>query len=547
MKKNKWFHMMALFLIISFVLSACSTDNSTDKKAVDTAENGNTEETEKTIFHVALSADLTSLDPTKNNDYNSNLAVNNLYDTVLRFSQDGTGIEPGLASSWEQPDELTYVFTIRDDVNFWDGNQMTVEDVIYSLKRHMNPDLASLYGSKMSDVDSIEKTGDWEMTVKLISPDTSFINVLATFTGAVVEKAYVEEKGESFGTPAGGTMGTGPFEFAEWSEGSQIVMKKNENYWNKDTEIIVDELVFNVIMDVTSTAVAMTSGQIDFINMPAVDVFEQIDSSGKARIKYSEGLMNGYISFNSSYGPFRDPYVRKAAASAIDGEAIAQAVQGEGYYTKSKALDYDPAIMGYETKEWAALNEELDAYDYDLLKAKEYLAQSSYPDGFECTMLVANLSEKTSEAVQYYLKELNITVNLETVTMGDYMAAVYGARRNEEGYRDYDMIAFSWFPDFPDPVSFLYLYYSPYDIVGGYNMSAYHNEAFDELVEQSAIETGSERSATLQEAYHILSDDCPRKVYAYYGTNYAISSNYDLDMSPMWFWNFNFTQVKKAK
>lgn len=497
------------------------------------------------VFNVGISSDPSSLDPTQCNDYSSELVVNNLYDTLLSLDEKTNELVPCLAESWEKVDELTYVYQIRQGVKFWDGNEMTAEDVVYSLNRHMDPNMASLFGYMFAPVDSIDATGDYEVTITLTTPDTSFMYVVATMAGSVAEKSYIEEKGESFGTSTGATMATGPYKFESWKEGSQLVFVKNENYWNTDTSYVSDTLEFDIIEDIASMALAMTSGQIDFINTPSIDVMDQLKESGIVDVDYEDGLQNSFVMYNCSEGPFADVNVRKAASTAIDTAAIALSTNGEGYYTEAGALDVDPAAMGYETDSWVALNEELDSYEYDVEKAKEYLAASDYPDGFTCTMPTCSTSMKESEAIQYYLGQIGITVELETVPYNDFILYAYGINRDDAGYRDYDLLPFAWFPDYADPIALLKLYYGPNEAIGGSNMAAYMNSDFDALLDESAAQDGTERSETMMEAYRMLNADCPAKMISYFGPSYAINNKYTATMSPMWMWNFDFTKVKE--
>lgn len=494
------------------------------------------------VFNVGISYDPPSLDPTQANDYSAELVANNLYDTLLVFDENNQ-LQPGLAEAWSQPDELTYVYTIRQGVHFWDGNEMTAEDVAYSMQRHMDPDTASLFAYMYDPVESIEATGPYEVTVKLKTPSTSFQYVPATMAGAVAEKSFIEEKGDTFGTPTVGTMATGPYKFESWTQGSQLTFTRNEDYWDASTQYVSDTLEFDVIEDPASLSLALTNGQLDFVNTPSMDTYEELENASNVDLCYEEGLQNGYVAFNCSKGPFSDPNVRKAAACAIDAAAIAAAQYGDGFYTDAKALDVDPEVMGYYTDEWVALNDELDSYTYDIEKAKEYLAQSSYPNGFECTMPTSTATQKSSEAIQYYLGQIGITVNLDSMPFNDLTMYVYGVNRDANGMRDYDLLSFAWFPDYADPVALLRLYYSSNEGVGGSNMFAYMNPDFDALIDASETQEGEERSQTLMDAYRMLNADCPGKMFAYFGPTYGINSKYETTMSPMWMWNFKFTKV----
>lgn len=542
MKKKRFAKILSLFLMSVLLVTGCSSGGTTSSGGGDAAAG-------KTTFIVGIDADIPTCDPIQCNAFTAELVVDSMYDTLLKFSQDGSQLEPCLAKSWEMKDKKTYVYQLRDDVKFWDGTPMTAEDVVYSMNRHLNPDLASLFGYLLASVKSIEKTGDYEVTVKLSEPDVSFQYAFATMAGAVVKKDFVEENGEQFGKSSVGTMATGPYKFKSWTEGNQIVLEKNADYWDKEANLMFETVEFNVIEDEASRAMALTSGQIDFMNTPTNDVMEQLKSSENVKVCYKEGLQNTYIAFNCSRAPFDDVNARKAAAYAIDAAAIAKAVNGEGMYSDAGALDFDPNVMKYDTENWVNLQSQLDAYTYNVEKAKEYLAKSKYRDGFECTMPTCAIVQKTSESVQYYLKEVNIKVNLETVPISDFYSAIYGSVRDENDKRDYDLISFIWFPDYPDPISFLKtLYYSTGEVVGGSNMMGYQNEEFDKLMDAQASQTDpAERSATMQEACKLLNSECATKQIAYGGPVYAINSAYEFDMSPMWLWNFNITQITKAK
>lgn len=540
MKKRKIAKLLSLFLVSVLLVTGCGSGGSQTSSGDGSAD--------KTTFVVGIDADIPTTDPAQCNAFTAEFVVDNMYDTLLQFSQDGTKIEPNLAKSYEMKDAKTYVYQLRDDVKFWDGNPMTAEDVVYSLSRHMDADNASLFGYFFDPVKSIEKTGDYEITIKLKEADVSFEYALATMAGAIVEKKFVEENGDQFGKPSVGTMATGPFKYKSWTEGSQIVLEKNEEYWNKDVDTPFQTVEFNVIEDEASRAMALTSGQIDLMNKPSNDVREQLENASNVTYCVKDGYDNSYVAFNCSRAPFDDPNVRKAAAYAIDAAAIALALNGEGNYKEASFLDFSPEIMKYDLDNWTKLDSELESYEYNVEKAKEYLAKSKYPDGFECTMPTCAMVQKVSESVQYYLKEIGITVNLETVPVSDFYSAIYGSVRDDNDKRDYDMIAFIWFPDYPDPISYLKtLYYSTGEGVGGSNMMGFQNEEFDKLMDKQAKQTDlAERSATMQEAYKLLNEECPTKQICYCGPTYAINSAYTLDMSPMWFWNFNIVQVKKA-
>src|SRR5262249_39158777 len=132
-----------------------------------------------------------TLDPIQAFDYPENTVITALCDSLLQQQPDGT-TKPGLATKTETPDPLTLVFTINTDAKFWDGKNVTADDVVYSLNRNRNPKLAGFYGAVFQNVKSIAATGPNQVTIKLTKPDNWLQGELSQMPGIVLEKAYVE-------------------------------------------------------------------------------------------------------------------------------------------------------------------------------------------------------------------------------------------------------------------------------------------------------------------------------------------------------------------
>src|SRR5690606_14315766 len=139
-----------------------------------------------------------------------NTIVANVCEGLRRQMPDGS-IAPALASGMDQPDPLTYVYTLREGVTFHDGSTMTADDVAFSLRRHLEADPASYWGLWYDNVESIEATGAAEVTVRLSKPDVLFDTMLSTPAGYVGSRQAIEDAGTAYGSPAGGVVCTGPF------------------------------------------------------------------------------------------------------------------------------------------------------------------------------------------------------------------------------------------------------------------------------------------------------------------------------------------------
>lgn len=141
-----------------------------------------TSQSEADEMVIGMNSDIIACDPAFAYDNNTNAVVDQITEGLLAYDQDNKLVSK-LAKSWEQVDDVTYKYEIRDDVKFSDGTQMTADDVVFSLNRIKDPSVASYLNWMYANVDSIEKTGDWEVTVKLSTPDALWQYVPATTAG----------------------------------------------------------------------------------------------------------------------------------------------------------------------------------------------------------------------------------------------------------------------------------------------------------------------------------------------------------------------------
>ena len=148
---NRFTRLLSLLMctaLLFTLLASCGDTEDDSKSGIGSADG-------KDTFVVALDSDIVKLDPAFAYDYTTNPVVNQITQSLL-FYDENNQLQPLLASSWEQVDDVTYVYQIRDDVTFSDGTPMTMDDVIYSLERTSDPDGASYMSSMFTNVDTIE-------------------------------------------------------------------------------------------------------------------------------------------------------------------------------------------------------------------------------------------------------------------------------------------------------------------------------------------------------------------------------------------------------
>ncbi len=474
---------------------------------------------EKDTFTVALDSDIVKLDPAFAYDYTTNPVINQITQGLLVFD-DNMQVQPLLAKSWEQVDDLTYVYQIRDDVTFSDGSAMTMDDVIFSLERTRDPALASYMSWMFDSVDTMEQTGDWELTVKLKVPDATWQYSLATTAGHVISKSFAEAAGDKLGTPEGGLMGTGPYKFVSWQNGTEVVLVRNENYWGADPGYF-ENLVFKIISEDTTRVTAMTTGDVDCTMDPPSDMLSVLKDSPNVTLADSEGFGITYVAFNTEKAPFDNENVRKAIYHAINFQSIQEnLIQDAG--SPGTALPSSAALFSLEPERWADYAAGVPTYEYDVELAKSLLSEAGYADGFDCTMCTSESSLRgaIALAMQNDLAAVGINVTLNKVSGDEHTAYQFGEILDADGKRDYDMIMAGWEADYPDPAGNL-------------------------ITKQAQSSDSGERNTLMFEAFDIITDEVPY-IFVYYPTKYlALNSAYTgVTMNAAWSWNLHLQNAR---
>ncbi|MCQ2437203.1 MAG: ABC transporter substrate-binding protein [Clostridia bacterium] len=501
---------------------------------------------ETVTYTVALDGEIVAMDPAFSYDFTTNLVTNQICESVLTYDENDQ-LVPMLASSWEQVDDVTYVYTIRDDVNFSDGTPMTVDDVVFSVARHLDPDLGSYLSGLLYAVESIEATGEWEMTIKLAEPNASFMYVLGTAAGYVISKANTEAQGDLFGTPEGTIVGTGPFVLDSWRSGQDITLVPNENYWDASFEPAVDEIVFQIIPEDITRITALTSGEADLATVLPTDLVPMLEASPNVDVEYVDSMGVLYLSFNCAMPPFDEVAVRQAIYCAIDFAEIQETIIMDAGMPAS-ILPNSEALYGPAAEEWVAYAETVPTYDYDVERAQELLATSSVPDGFSMTLVTNEDSTRYNVclAIQEDLKAIGIDCEIVKVSSEEHTNYQYGGVVDADGYREYGMLIGGWGADWADVSANLEpLYAGRNACAGGTNAALYDNEEVNALIDaQAAVTDPSERNALIFQALDIIGEEVPYIIVTYPIRPVATSTSFTKPLTtPSWVWNMRFNDV----
>lgn len=522
--KRFWGILLAAVMTASLLAGCSGGGNENTGSSSGGADSASTGETGgETEFVIALDRDATSLDPALAYSPDNYVVGRSMVEALATEDEDGN-IVGNLAKSWQvSEDGMQYVFELRDDVYFWDGTQMTSEDVKFCLERVMDEETASPVGWMNASIDTIETDGDFGVIVNLLYPDPAWSYYFVSSACSIYSKAYYEEHQDDFGTSLGGVMGTGPYMYDEWVEGEYVSVVKNENYWNKDAQPYYDRVRFVVMSDKATLISAFKTGEVDYHSNLNVTDKEALEGTADVDLLEVNTNKTQIMFLNTTSETLSDENCRKALACCWDAVGYQENVWGDAaspgdvcVLPPSLRDSTDPELQAY----WDAYYEEAPSYDYNIEKAKEYLAQSAYPDGFEMTITVSS-ADSTDETAALYLQstaaQAGITVNVEVVTPSERTGMMFSADRT------YDALIVGWDADCSDPGTYVYTIDTIENLGdGGCNMSAYYNEEVDALLQNvmSTIDE-EERTRDLMEALKIIADDCitinlcfPKRIYA---------------------------------
>src|ERR1700674_1979073 len=317
----------------------------------------------------AVYRDVISLDPIFAYDYPENTSDSLLYESLLRQGPDGS-VGPGLATL-TYPDQTTMVFTLKPGITFWDGTPLTTDDVVYSLNRNTDANLAGFYGPVFSRVKSIAATGSNQVTFTLSKPDYWLASEMASIPGMIIEKKFAQAQGKNYGTPAGKVMGTGAFKFQSWQVGVAVVVVRNDSYWDPAVKPLVREIdIKGVPKDDVLTSAFLTGG-VNGSFTQSLTTINQLKASSALKVTYGPGWYTDAFIVSDLKGPLGDVRVRQALSLALDRKGLIAAIY-KGSATLPKWISHQ-GTFGYGKSVFQAAYDASPDMTQDLTKAKQLI------------------------------------------------------------------------------------------------------------------------------------------------------------------------------
>ena len=410
---------IGLVLVMAFSCFACTASPSTETPAT-VAEPGaaapaegtdsgaaKTDEEIKVIY--AVGEDYVSIDQVGNNNVQTYTMNPMMFDKYVYSDFNGTLI-PGMFTEWStNADSTDWTFKIREGVRFHDGDAMTAEDVKFTWELWLN-DL-SAQNSLYTALEEVEVVNDYEVIFHFSSPMASFVNQLPRYGGDLINKSVYEAttREEYFAKP----IGCGPFKFVSWTPGGDLVLERNDDWYGKEVfgESNVDTFVFRYIAEDTTRISALETGEVDIIRDIPAEQMDHVKSLEGITFETGDAWTLAMSGFNCGAGKvFNDENARLAVWYGIDRQLICDAILGGGYAW------YWPVPKGCDGYDEEKANAAKERTPYDLDKAKEYLAASSY-DGSTITVIEPSgafpRNDEVLQAIVDMMKEIGFNVDLQ--------------------------------------------------------------------------------------------------------------------------------------
>ena len=517
MKVHKRVLTLVLSLVMLLALAACGGESGGE-------ETGGPETGEvKDTITVAVNAEPSVLDPPNQQSGTAGMVNVQIYEGLVRLDNETGEIVPCLAESWEQIDDYTIRFHLRDDVYFHDGSKLTAEDVKFTFDRGaVAPMKAMIFEPFDTSKTKIIDENTIELGTKEVFPP--FLTYLTNNATLIVSKSAVEAAGsdEVFGR---NPVGTGAYKFVEWIAGDRIVLERNEEYWGELPEF--KNLVIRTITDDTTRAMALENGEIDIAYKLAPAQMEMLAGSETSDIVSFPGYATEYCALNEAYEPLSDVRVRQAMRYALDLDTMTEIAFGNGVVADGPVMPniscYVPPAEGQE-------------YGQDIEKAKALMKEAGYENGFDLTIAVnENIQRSTmAEMLANSWKEIGINATVQTIEFSTLVEDMYAG--NTQAF----IMGFTAGGD--DGSFFGDIFVSDSDS----NWLNYSNPELDELFELAAVEMDPEvRRGYYVEIQDILRDDMPWLWLRFSDNIFGVSKDLTgFDQDPETYCEFRFVKSK---
>lgn len=440
----------------------------------------------------AAESDPVSLNPITNSNFASTQGFEHCYESLTAYDSQ-LNIVPSLAESWETPDELTYIFNLRQGVKWHDGSDFTAADVKYTFDIVLDPEGPAVWRSNFDQVVSVEIIDDHTIEFKTGSPFPPLLGAFAILRSSAIIQAGAMENLNLDSQ----IVGTGPYRLLSYTPQDSIELEKFEDYWGAPLPYI-EKVTFKILVEEDTRVAALRAGQVDYAILTALGEQRLAEDPNIQLIRGPRSFLYVFI-FNMEREPWNDVRVRQAISLATDrDELIEKTLSGAGNIS-------GPIPTGFG--EWYIPEEELRErwYTNNLEEARALLDEAGVAEGQVLDLLVTDFGGSgfyTGAGVVFkeQLARIGIDVQIRLVEQG-----VFIQEASPDGNFNYD-ININAFSPRHDPDGFVWARFfseNPYAV-------GYANARMDEILPLARTTLDlEERMALYREVQEILLDEAP--------------------------------------
>jgi len=373
---------------------------------------------ESRTLTVGFEGDIVSMDLHASNVTTTAQVLVQVYEPLVRIDPDDGSIIPVLAESWERYDDYSYIFNLRQGVLFHNGEEMTADDVVFSIGRAaQTPQVSAIMGD--FDAENMEVIDRYTVRIGTNEPFAPLLHNISHQSGGITSRLSYEEHGDLDAYP----IGTGPFRLVNYAPGDYIQFERFEDFHGNMP--VFDELMIRIMVEPSTRIIALEAGEIDLAHMSRSDL-ARVEANADLTAHVESNYQKLYLGINMERVP--DVRVRQAINYAINTEEIHETIMyGVG-----------DLLNGPLNSRVFGSHPDLEGYPFDPERARELLAEAGYADGLELTILTNEFPEREEWALaaQSYLARVGITLTVTRVETAMFL------EQTADG--NYDMFVLSW-------------------------------------------------------------------------------------------------------
>ncbi|MFT4726538.1 MAG: peptide/nickel transport system substrate-binding protein [Granulosicoccus sp.] len=360
---------------------------------------------------IDLAGEPASLDPHRQWNPDSYYVYRNIFDNLFTRDNDGK-IVGQIATAWENTSDTELTLTLRADISFHDGEKLTADDVVFSVKRITNKEFGSPQLGQFNQIIDAEAID--ETTVKLTTKGPYPALMAQLVKLSIVPQHVIEASDKDAFNSA--PVGSGPYKFEEWKRGISVTLSRNDAYWGQVGPF--EKATFRAVPDAATRIADLQAGTADLVVSINSDAAMQLKGSSDVSALSAPTERVAFLGLNLDKPPFNDPNMRKAASLAIDIVGITEGLLGAGEIPMAQLSS--PAHFGY--------SEGIEPFVYDLDEAKKITSANAELAATPATFATAPVfDQRIVQAIQQMLNDAGFNVAISVTDMPTYLGIVRSA------------------------------------------------------------------------------------------------------------------------